>query len=38
MDIERVTLPEKGGNLDELLNRREVFWIFNVQTLSPKGL
>ena len=36
--VERVTPPERGGNIDEILNRREVYLIFNFQTLSPKGL
>ena len=36
--IEKVTLPERGGNIDEILNRREVYWIYTLQTLFPKGL
>lgn len=35
---EKVTLPERGGNVDEIPNRGEVYWTFNLQTLSPKGL
>ena len=36
--IEQVSLPKRGGNHDLLLKRREAFWIFTLQTLSPKGL
>ena len=36
--IEKVSLPERGGNIDEILNRREVYWIYNLQTLFPKRL
>ena len=25
-------------NIDEILNRREVYWIYSLQTLFPKGL
>ncbi len=35
---EKAQLPDKGVNLDEILNRREVYQIFTLQTLTPKGL
>lgn len=35
--IEMVTDAERGGNIDEIHNRGEVYWIFNLQTLYPKG-
>uniref|UniRef100_A0A674E9P8 Reverse transcriptase domain-containing protein n=1 Tax=Salmo trutta TaxID=8032 RepID=A0A674E9P8_SALTR len=36
--IEHVTLPRRGGDLDNLLLKREAAWIFNLKTLAPFGL
>lgn len=36
--IEKVTLPPRGGDIELLLQRRELFWIYTLQTLSPKGM
>ena len=36
--IERVTLPQRGGDIHNLLNRREAFWIYSLRTLQPDGL
>ena len=33
-----VTLPRRGGDLDNLLLKREAAWIFNLKTLAPFGL
>ena len=34
--IEKVHLPRRGGNHDNLLKKREAFWINTLQTLHPK--
>lgn len=34
--LEKVTLPERDGNIDR--RRRELYWLFTLQTWSPKGL
>jgi hypothetical protein len=36
--IEHVTLPGRGGDLDNLLLKREDAWIFNLKTIAPFGL
>ena len=36
--IEIVTLPRRGGDLDNLLLKRDAAWIFNLKTLAPFGL
>lgn len=36
--IEKVTLPPRGGDIELLLQRRELFWIYTLQTLSPMGM
>lgn len=36
--IEKVSMPPRGGNIELLLQRRELFWIFTLQTLSPIGI
>ncbi len=36
--IEKVSPPRRGGDHDLLLKCREAFWIYSLQTLSPKGL
>ena len=33
--IEHVTLPRRGGDLDNLLLKREVAWVFNLKSLYP---
>lgn len=36
--IEKVNLPRRGGDIDTILLQREAFWMFTLDTLSPKGL
>lgn len=36
--IEQVHLPKRGGNIDNILLKREAFWIYTLDTLSPRGL
>ncbi len=36
--IELVKPPDRGGDVNSLLLRREAFWIYTLGTLSPKGL
>lgn len=36
--IEQVQLPRRGGDIDNILLRREAFWIYSLDTLSPNGL
>lgn len=36
--IEKVSLPRRGGNLENLLSRREYFYIHYLNTLAPNGL
>lgn len=36
--IEKVSVPPRGGDIELLLQRRELFWIFTLQTLSPMGM
>lgn len=36
--FEHVTLPKRGGDLNNLLWKREADWIFNLKTLAPFGL
>jgi len=36
--IEEVNVPARGGDIELLLLRRELLWIFTLQTLSPMGM
>ncbi len=36
--IERVNVPPRGGDIELLLQRSELFWIFTLQTVSPMGM
>ena len=36
--IEHVTLPRRGGDLDNLLLKREAAWNFNLKFFAPFGL
>ncbi len=36
--IEGVNVPPRGGDTELLLQQRELFWIFTLQTLSPNGM
>ena len=36
--IEHVQLPRRGGDINTLLLKRELHWIYSLNTLSPKGL
>uniref|UniRef100_A0A8C5QIP1 Reverse transcriptase domain-containing protein n=1 Tax=Leptobrachium leishanense TaxID=445787 RepID=A0A8C5QIP1_9ANUR len=38
MVIEWVRSPKRGGSRDTLLGKRELHWIYELQTLSPLGL
>ena len=38
LGIEQVKLPRRGGDLNTLLLKRELFYIFSLGTLAPKGL
>ena len=36
--IEKVSLPPRGGDLENLLSKREHYWIYHLKTLTPHGL
>ncbi|XP_073721933.1 uncharacterized protein [Misgurnus anguillicaudatus] len=36
--IEQVKYPRRGGDINKLLLQRELYWIYTLNTLSPKGL
>ncbi len=36
--IEAVKLPRRGGDINNLLLKREAYWIYTLNTLSPNGL
>lgn len=36
--IEHVAIPRRGGDVDNLLLRREAFYIYTLNTMSPKGM
>ncbi len=36
--IESLKQPRRGGDLNSMLLKRELFWIFTLDTLSPRGL
>ncbi|XP_056378779.1 uncharacterized protein LOC130274454 [Hyla sarda] len=36
--IEKMNPSSRGGDLDKLLLQREARWIFNLETVTPKGL
>ncbi len=36
--IEAVKCPRRGDDMNKLLLQREAFWIFTLDTLSPRGL
>ncbi|OCT61623.1 hypothetical protein XELAEV_18047651mg [Xenopus laevis] len=36
--IERVTAPYRGGDMLQKILKREVFWIFTLDTRLPKGM
>ena len=36
--IEHVSTPRRGGDIDNLLLRRELFWIDFLGTMAPIGL
>jgi len=36
--IEKVSMPLRGSNVELFLQRRDLFWIFTLQTLSPRGM
>lgn len=36
--IEQVSTPRRGGDIDNILLRREAYYIYMLNTLSPKGL
>lgn len=38
LGIELVKLPSRGGNINSLLLKREAYWIYKLDTLSPRGL
>ena len=38
MGIEAVKCPRRGGDIDTLLLRRELFWVYTLNTLSPNGI
>ena len=38
MGIEAVKRPRRGGDLDNLLLKRELFWLFTLNTLEPNGM
>ncbi|KAL2087323.1 hypothetical protein ACEWY4_018382 [Coilia grayii] len=38
MGIEAVQAPRRGGDRDNLLLKREAFWIYTLDTLIPKGM
>lgn len=36
--IEHVAIPRRGGDIDNLLLRREAFYIYTLNTIAPKGM
>ena len=36
--IEKVSVPRRGGEIEQILLKREAFWIQSLKTLSPFGL
>ncbi|CAJ0944555.1 unnamed protein product [Ranitomeya imitator] len=36
--LEQVDIPRRGQNRTRMLQRREAYWIYTLQTLEPKGL
>lgn len=38
MAIEQIKRPKRGGNMVNLLLRRELHWIYTLQTRSPRGM
>ena len=36
--IESIQPPRRGGDIKNILLKRELFWIHTLQTLAPKGL
>lgn len=36
--IDKIEVPKKGGDIFIFLCRREVYWIFHLQTRIPRGL
>ncbi|CAJ0965859.1 unnamed protein product [Ranitomeya imitator] len=36
--LEQVDIPRRGQNRTKMLQRREAYWIYTLQTLEPKGL
>ena len=36
--IEHVKCPRRGGDVNRLLLQRESFWIYTLNTMSPKGM
>ncbi len=36
--IEVVEGPSRGGDVDSLLLRRELFWVYTLENLTPRGL
>ena len=36
--LEHVQLPRRGGDINSLLLKRELYWIYSLNTLSPNGL
>ncbi|XP_063044279.1 uncharacterized protein LOC134438605 [Engraulis encrasicolus] len=38
MGIELVKMPRRGGNIDNLLLKRELYWIYTLDTMAPRGM
>lgn len=38
LGIEQVKISNRGGDLNALLLKREAFWIYTLNTISPKGM
>lgn len=38
LGIEHIQLTNRGGDINSVLFKREAFWIYTLDTLSPKGL
>ncbi|CAJ0965128.1 unnamed protein product [Ranitomeya imitator] len=36
--LEQVDIPRRGQNRTKMLQKREAYWIYTLQTLEPKGL
>ncbi|MEE6515317.1 hypothetical protein FKM82_023969 [Ascaphus truei] len=36
--IEKISIHPRGGNREALLNRREMFWIYALGTMAPRGM